>query len=269
LDYFNARYYSSAQGRFTSVDPLMRSASISDPETFNRYTYVSNNPLNLTDPTGEQQQCPEGQKCDQNGNIIVGVVGSVTVTSGTPVTTAIPDSTPIYESSWLSRLGSWLWRGAKATGRGIGEGALRVGGAVAIIVLNPVETGRPCGPNSSDEICKPATMSDEPDADTSANPDPEDNKPDSSENTPESTEHDKKRKSEGRKGNDPRRDIGDANRVRREGKRYIDENGNIVYVGKKGHTVIYDSSEQRIITRNTYTKKQVQSRLNSGKWRRE
>jgi RHS repeat-associated protein len=52
LDYFLARYYSSSQGRFVSVDPLMASAHASHPQTWNRYSYVLNNPLRLTDSTG-------------------------------------------------------------------------------------------------------------------------------------------------------------------------------------------------------------------------
>jgi RHS repeat-associated protein len=52
LNYAQARYQSPAQGRFTSVDPLGASASIGDPQSFNRYSYVGDNPTNLTDPTG-------------------------------------------------------------------------------------------------------------------------------------------------------------------------------------------------------------------------
>jgi RHS repeat-associated protein len=53
LDYAQARYYNFKHGRFTSVDPLMASADIINPQTFNRYVYVGNNPVNITDPTGE------------------------------------------------------------------------------------------------------------------------------------------------------------------------------------------------------------------------
>jgi RHS repeat-associated protein len=53
LDYAQARYYKSQHGRFTSVDPTMASADIINPQSFNRYIYVGNNPLNITDPTGE------------------------------------------------------------------------------------------------------------------------------------------------------------------------------------------------------------------------
>lgn len=52
LDYAQARYYSPMQGRFTSVDPLMASGSISSPQTWNRYSYCYNNPLRFTDPSG-------------------------------------------------------------------------------------------------------------------------------------------------------------------------------------------------------------------------
>lgn len=52
LDYFGARYYSSMQGRFTSVDPVYESAELFTPQSWNRYAYCLNNPLLYTDPTG-------------------------------------------------------------------------------------------------------------------------------------------------------------------------------------------------------------------------
>ncbi|MEK6303428.1 MAG: RHS repeat-associated core domain-containing protein [Acidobacteriota bacterium] len=52
LDYFLARYYSSAQGRFTSSDPLLSSGTVYDPQTWNRYSYTLNNPLKYIDPLG-------------------------------------------------------------------------------------------------------------------------------------------------------------------------------------------------------------------------
>jgi hypothetical protein len=44
---------SSAQGRFTSPDPSMNGVRLENPQTWNRYSYVLNNPPVLTDPTGE------------------------------------------------------------------------------------------------------------------------------------------------------------------------------------------------------------------------
>jgi len=52
LDFAHARYYASKAGRFTSVDPLMASARITSPQTFNRYTYALNNPCRYVDPSG-------------------------------------------------------------------------------------------------------------------------------------------------------------------------------------------------------------------------
>ncbi len=53
LDFFEARYDSSAQGRFTSPDPVFASvAHLLDPQRWNLYSYVRNNPLSLTDSTG-------------------------------------------------------------------------------------------------------------------------------------------------------------------------------------------------------------------------
>ena len=52
LDYFLARYYSSAQGRFTSVDPENAGADPDDAQSWNGYAYARNNPLLYVDQTG-------------------------------------------------------------------------------------------------------------------------------------------------------------------------------------------------------------------------
>ena len=57
LDFFGARYFGSAQGRFTSPDwsekpQAVPYADFTDPQTLNLYSYVRNNPLNRTDPSG-------------------------------------------------------------------------------------------------------------------------------------------------------------------------------------------------------------------------
>jgi RHS repeat-associated protein len=67
LDYAQARYYSSQHGRFTSVDPLTASATIRNPQTFNRYSYALNSPYKFTDPLGlaaTNPQCGNGGRCD-------------------------------------------------------------------------------------------------------------------------------------------------------------------------------------------------------------
>ncbi len=57
LDYFGARYFSGAQGRFTSVDPAFESEILELPQTWNRYSYVYNRPLFATDPDGRCPPC--------------------------------------------------------------------------------------------------------------------------------------------------------------------------------------------------------------------
>jgi len=52
LDYFTNRYYSSTQGRFTSVDPENAGAFEDEPQSWNGYAYVQNNPLGFIDPDG-------------------------------------------------------------------------------------------------------------------------------------------------------------------------------------------------------------------------
>jgi RHS repeat-associated protein len=57
LDYFWARTYHPSIGRFLSVDPSSAGARISDPQSWNSYSYVRNGPLALVDPDGRDPVC--------------------------------------------------------------------------------------------------------------------------------------------------------------------------------------------------------------------
>jgi RHS repeat-associated protein len=75
LDNFGARYDSSSVGRFMSPDPLMASARVWDPQTWNRYSYALNNPLLFIDPTGMKEvtaaECAKDKNCvTVNVNVI-------------------------------------------------------------------------------------------------------------------------------------------------------------------------------------------------------
>jgi RHS repeat-associated protein len=50
LYYYGARYYDATIGRFISPDTA--SPALMNPQSFNKYTYCSNNPLKYNDPTG-------------------------------------------------------------------------------------------------------------------------------------------------------------------------------------------------------------------------
>jgi RHS repeat-associated protein len=68
LDHFGARYFGGGNnlGRFMTPDQSGQDAADpSDPQSWNMYAYVRNNPTNLTDPNGENYQVCTN---DENGN---------------------------------------------------------------------------------------------------------------------------------------------------------------------------------------------------------
>lgn len=65
LDYAQARYFVSSQGRFASVDPLLASARPRLPQSWNRYAYCLNSPLRYVDSIG----LIWGQYTDKEGTI--------------------------------------------------------------------------------------------------------------------------------------------------------------------------------------------------------
>lgn len=57
LDHTLWRKYESRAGRWTTPDPYSGSMSIGDPQSFNRYAYVRNDPVKLIDPSGPDAIC--------------------------------------------------------------------------------------------------------------------------------------------------------------------------------------------------------------------
>lgn len=61
LDYAVNRYYYNAWGRFVSPDPSTGSIRLSDSQSWNRYLYMGDDPINGNDPTGLDDICgPNG-----------------------------------------------------------------------------------------------------------------------------------------------------------------------------------------------------------------
>jgi RHS repeat-associated protein len=52
MDYADQRYYTSAYGRFNTADPYGKSSRVTNPGSWNRYTYASDDPVNRNDPSG-------------------------------------------------------------------------------------------------------------------------------------------------------------------------------------------------------------------------
>ena len=66
LDYAQQRYYSNIYGRFMSPDPYRSSTALRNPQSWNRYAYVENDPVNLVDPSGRSAEDPLGMDCLAN-----------------------------------------------------------------------------------------------------------------------------------------------------------------------------------------------------------
>jgi RHS repeat-associated protein len=52
---YKARFYSTVTGRFVSADPIVGSPR--NPQSWNAYSYVRNNPLRLVEPSGLDPAC--------------------------------------------------------------------------------------------------------------------------------------------------------------------------------------------------------------------
>jgi RHS repeat-associated protein len=123
LDNFEARMMSSGFGRFMSPDPLDGDAE--DPQTLNKYTYVRDNPLALTDPTGMDSQgvgptaIEEASihACGDQEDCIVDIGAEIAASQATAVAQAQPGAT---KRSWLNRLLGSLENWAK-TGEALSD----------------------------------------------------------------------------------------------------------------------------------------------------
>jgi RHS repeat-associated protein len=75
IDYMHARTYTPTFARFLSVDP--EPGSSARPQSWNRYAYVLNNPMNGTDPSGKCGESSDfigpGLPCDMGFTMSVDV----------------------------------------------------------------------------------------------------------------------------------------------------------------------------------------------------
>jgi RHS repeat-associated protein len=75
LDYFGFRYYSGAQGRWTSPDKPFIDQHPGNPQSWNLYAYVQNNPLNRIDPFGLKSSAQLRKEwSEKNGGAVAPVV---------------------------------------------------------------------------------------------------------------------------------------------------------------------------------------------------
>jgi RHS repeat-associated protein len=111
LDYMLARYYSSSLGRFMAVDPGDDTA-LEDPQSWNRFAYVRNNPLRYSDPQGTNPMprplgvhpsrwnpCGNKPVCQETGGD--GGAGGANQGEGTVDGEGVGDSTGVDENGEL------------------------------------------------------------------------------------------------------------------------------------------------------------------------
>ena len=95
LQYLRARYYESSQGRFTTKDTYL--GTISNPLSRNLYTYVENNPLNYTDPSGHSLKSVWNSVKNTTSkavNSVKSVVNKVFGSKGTVTKATVTQNTP-------------------------------------------------------------------------------------------------------------------------------------------------------------------------------
>jgi RHS repeat-associated protein len=157
LDYMHARHESPIIGRFLSVDPYLDpKAGAPLPKTWNRYSYVLNDPVSKTDPTGRciEDFCigealvaaaalvetPTGQELIENGEAEVATLAARIEPAAEETFTAV---SRMARNSELGRLGERL--------AGIAQGI----GKTAIESLT--KTARNRVPDALDAIAKTLT----------------------------------------------------------------------------------------------------------------
>jgi RHS repeat-associated protein len=127
LDYFNARYFSGAQGRFTSADSPGY-ASLRHPQAWNLYSYALNNPLKFIDPDGHTVVCTgKAEEC-KNAAAAASANPDAAKRVGTATTTTRHSFLGI---SWTTSKTTVTISGDMASFRALGQNASRLADLVS------------------------------------------------------------------------------------------------------------------------------------------
>lgn len=259
LIHMNGRAYDPLLGRFVSPDPDVQAAY--DLQNFNRYSYVLNNPLKYTDPTGYNffSACSpvfasfvltepgrDSFKFRTLATIRCATISTVAASTAAGAAIAVALQIPSTAGPELSEcpVGGCQLDPSIATGTGL---------------LN--ETDKGDDGEKSDNREQPEDLASS-NVSAGSTP-PNDDDPNNGDDKNKKTTHGQERADQAK--TDPHRNVGDANRVVREGTKYRDtETGATVSIGKKGRGVVQGQNGR--VTQGHWTKKQIQSRLRSGKW---
>ena len=139
LIHMNGRVYDPTLGRFLSADPFVPNPTAT--QSFNRYSYVYNNPLSYTDPTGFRGEMDGygGDSGGRDGGFASPDFGSGSSGSGSPSASPGDDNIGAdSDRSFLDRLQDFLDSpfgksvGGIVGGFATGAGMAATGGAVAL-----------------------------------------------------------------------------------------------------------------------------------------
>jgi RHS repeat-associated protein len=256
LDYFGARYLSAAQARFTSADPFMNvPENIGDPQRWNRYAYVRNNPFAFVDPDGR----------DLKSFLLAAAIRTYSFGSG--VSNAIV-------SNHMGGLGRTTGNSDFRSGQTLGDAAsIPIGVGVAIHGAMVAKAGAegtlllsPTGLGSLAGAAVVAVGVAEVGVGASGVINGANNLMSrNNDGTTGKTPHAEQRAAEARAG-DTHRQVGDPNRVVREGRGFLDtESGNHVYV-RGNRAVVVDPQTGQEITKFKNTRANTLDRMESGRW---
>jgi RHS repeat-associated protein len=236
LDYFGARYYASAQGRFVSPDEAFADQDQSNPQSWNLYSYARNNPLRYIDEDGRRAETPEEKKKREERER-----ESNREKYGLPMTNKELKDAAELAKQFIDQVNqSQANRDIAGNVIVINTYGMSDGG----IVLIALEIGNALYGDQLGQL---------------------DFAPPSISGGTKRTKHGERRKNQADAG-DTHRQVGDVNRTIRDGKHYIDtETGNNIYV--RGNKVVITNNQGVVVTQFKNTRADTLDRVNRGKWK--
>lgn len=227
LYYYRARYYAPQLGRFLQTDP------VGYKDDVDVYTYVGNDPGNSVDPSG-------ASSCTPNAD------GSLSCSSS-----GFWDH--LFLKIGLAFLGYHEVSGNSSVNPGVSSESGPESGSDKPEQSPPATSPAPASPAASPP----------PEGDPEEDPNRSRRRPTYEDLARQRNEHGEQRAAEAQ--TNPSRQVGDANRVIREGRTYMDnDTGNLVHVN--GDRVVITDENGNITTQFINTRANTLQRIQSGRW---